>query len=410
MEKKILPLFIFFQAITVSTKLLFDETLDQIGIIINLIFIGCFFVFLFKRAKIGWPLLLSGIILLLQLWIPAVLSFLGGGAVSLMSSSAKITTIMMVLFFSISYHHSAKTIVETIKCLKVCALFFILTVIFFQVFRIGETCYGARIFYLGYVQSESVLSLSLFSLILPFFFRSGKLDFFVLIIVLVMVSLLFKRSVLLCTLITFIFGLKYTYIAKTFEIKLIIGISSFLFILFFGSELLNKVSDHELVKLRFRDFERAEKDQSKYGSGRVGLLQSHLRAFSERDYSSKLFGVIITGKVSDGRYLDGKLRKAPHNDLLEFLNRAGILGLATFLGFCFFLVIELRKSWSSQYFRSHSFKFLGKAAGFSYLIHIFAGVLFNLLFMSIIAILLGISIAASSLRELKTDIKKEGKM
>lgn len=402
MEKKILPLFVWFQAITVLTKVLFGEKLDQIGIIINLIFIGCFFVLIFKRAKISWPLLLSGIILLLQIWIPAVLSFLGGGAISLMSSSAKITTIMMVLFFSISYHHSVSKIVDTIKNLKVCALFFILTVICFQLFRIGETSYGAGIFYLGYAQSEAVLSLSLFSFFLPFFFRSGKLDFFILIIILLMVTLLFKRSVLLCSLITFALGLKYTYICKSFNLKLIIGISSFMFILLFGSDLLNKVSDHELVKLRFRDFERAEEDQLKYGSGRVGLLQSHLRAFSERDYSSKLFGVIITGKVSDGRYLDGKLRKSPHNDLLEFLNRAGIFGLATFLGFCFLLVIELRKTWSSNDIHSHSFKFLGKAAGFSYLIHIFAGVLFNLLFMSIIAILLGVSIAASRLRELKT--------
>lgn len=274
-----------------------------------------------------------------------------------------------------------------------------------NILKIGSTAYDAGLFYLGFYDTGSTVSLTLVCFLPFFFLPSGKKvkekpvnvkRTFVIILNFVLVLLLMKRSgiiayVICLYTIILLFG-KNRYVRFSLMRGLII--SSFFLLLFSSSLLYVWVAKPEVLEYRFKDVMRYREsgDAALLGGGRVGLLGSYLSYYFRLPIIQQLIGVDVAGyidKTKDG-YLYTDFKKVPHNDFLETMFRGGILGLILYLlMFLYFFLKVLKHYITTREPISAQLSICMFGMFCVYIISAFAGMMFRIFPMTCFAMLLG---------------------
>ena len=399
-RRKVLSFYVWFQTVSLLTENLQRGVGDLIFNIVNLLFLVVFFCLIvgMNYRLTGWLPVLAAL-LVIQLFLPATLNLILFGNSLLLEGAVKISAWLVVLLFTLCTHVTTAHMIRTIRTLQQCGVVILLSVIVFTLTKYGESPYDLGLVYLGTIQSSPALSMTALAFLAAFLAGTGSWKKSAAITGLfIMILLLMKRSAILVAAGLMIASLPRLItnkiLLRTTQIALILGGVSVLASKFNYDTLIN---DSGIVSERLQDFGKVEERQDyRYlGSGRIGLLEDHWQVYTERSAIEQLCGALINNHVpsSSGKYLGTELDVSAHNDFMEVLTRAGLLGLLGYLGLL--ACVGKRLAWGIRPALPPFEKevvFAGVCAFVIYLLHTFVGVILKVQFMILVAILAGLAI------------------
>lgn len=302
---------------------------------------------------------------------------------------------------------------QSVRRLKVSASFSLLIIVlglvYANVMKVGNTAYDLGHFYLGFFYAETSVSMTV-TMLLPLFFlpergevRAFPINFVYLaltLLALLIVVLVLKRA----SIVAFVIGMFAMLGAFAWHKRVAVSRAATLLV-FSGFIVLSvagvgylAVKNSDIVADRFTDLEKYKEsgDVGYLGAGRLYLASYYFDVFLQRPVIAQITGVDLASEVriEKGRYLyDGV--NVPHNDFLEFLLRAGVVGLLVFLGFLGNLV---RRAW--RLLRNAETSWAAQIASvlvgtvLIYLLFSISGVVLRVFPMTCFAIVVGVALAA----------------
>lgn len=398
---RVLGGFLWLQTLSLLTERLQSSAIEPVFDLISAAFLAHFMAVLAQGIPVfaRWIAVLTGL-LLVQLSLPAVVYFSATNDSRWLYDVAKLAAWQITLLYSIKVHDSEERVRRTLRTVQACGLTVAGTLTVASVLRWGEPAYNIGLLHLGGIQSEAAVAMFAVALLQAFFvdigdrWRLGVLGWLV-----VLIGLLLKRSAIVVAATGLLLGLRFVTknrIVARFVVFVVVPTSTALILAQPGYR--GALLESSVVSERMEDIRKMRQyDDVRYlGSGRVGLVGEHLAAFASRGRAEQWFGVFKTSeRVESGPgYLNTGLRTEPHNDVLEVLHRAGLVGVLVYLAYLGAVgqfVRSCRTPASGIFW--DSLRYCTGGAALIYLVHVVIGVVFKVQFMIVISVLVGLRAA-----------------
>lgn len=394
-----------------SLPLSFADLLAMVTILFAVIHLSSWF----RQVMVNLCVGLAMVFLVMYVFVVTM------GAVSSPISSgkpveaAKVISWLIYLPVGLSLFGDDASVALLKRCGILGAVITVFGVILGQTLDIGDTAYDLGMVHLGFYTSEAALTSSLAGCLL-FFFLPNSPDrrlpavrrwggWAMVMMLLVLVVLIMVRSIVLGVFLYLILFVMTKRTAGWFKTMGVLVIVIFIFTGIVGVVLY---TNPRYVEERFKDVKKyqAGGKPTSLGSGRLSLIHKYLDEFGALSLPAQLFGLDSSAYTIQ----DNRARLAPyrtvqfgtHNDALQILFMAGVVGLICYTLMWIFLACALwlkLKRLTVTYYRQLAA--VGVGAGGMYALLVFHGAIFHVFLMQSIAIILGAVLAGIHLQPIE---------